>query len=98
VIDWLVAHPEVRTSFLVAAPQSPSPAEQAVLAKTSCNTRHSVVCALAYAHGYRLSRDFYKGDRSVRESGFDISFRFGPFQRWDPSLCRPWPEQPTLQV
>ena len=31
------------------------------------------------AHGYRLSRDFYKGDRSVRESGFDITFRFGPF-------------------
>ncbi|HUI42714.1 MAG TPA: trehalase family glycosidase [Terriglobia bacterium] len=26
-----------------------------------------------------LSRDFFKGDRSVRESGFDISFRFGPF-------------------
>ena len=26
-----------------------------------------------------LSRDFYKGDRSMRESGFDVSFRFGPF-------------------
>ena len=26
-----------------------------------------------------LSKDFYKGDRSMRESGFDISFRFGPF-------------------
>jgi alpha,alpha-trehalase len=26
-----------------------------------------------------LSADFYKGDRSMRESGFDISFRFGPF-------------------
>jgi len=26
-----------------------------------------------------LSGDFYKGDRSMRESGFDISFRFGPF-------------------
>ncbi len=26
-----------------------------------------------------LSRDFYKGDRSMRESGFDISFRFGPY-------------------
>jgi alpha,alpha-trehalase len=26
-----------------------------------------------------LSRDFYKGDRAMRESGFDISFRFGPF-------------------
>jgi alpha,alpha-trehalase len=26
-----------------------------------------------------LSEDFYKGDRSMRESGFDTSFRFGPF-------------------
>jgi alpha,alpha-trehalase len=26
-----------------------------------------------------LSRDYYKGDRSMRESGFDISFRFGAF-------------------
>jgi alpha,alpha-trehalase len=26
-----------------------------------------------------LSGDFYKGDRSMRESGFDIAFRFGPF-------------------
>jgi len=26
-----------------------------------------------------LTRDFYKGDRAMRESGFDISFRFGPF-------------------
>jgi alpha,alpha-trehalase len=26
-----------------------------------------------------LNRDYYKGDRSMRESGFDISFRFLPF-------------------
>jgi len=26
-----------------------------------------------------LSQGFYKGDRAMRESGFDISFRFGPF-------------------
>jgi alpha,alpha-trehalase len=26
-----------------------------------------------------LTADFYKGDRSVRESGFDITFRFGPY-------------------
>ena len=26
-----------------------------------------------------LSQDYYKGDRAMRESGFDISFRFGPF-------------------
>jgi alpha,alpha-trehalase len=26
-----------------------------------------------------LTAEFYKGDRSMRESGFDVSFRFGPF-------------------
>jgi alpha,alpha-trehalase len=26
-----------------------------------------------------LSDEYYKGDRSMRESGFDISFRFGPY-------------------
>jgi alpha,alpha-trehalase len=26
-----------------------------------------------------LTDDFYKGDRSMRESGFDVTFRFGPF-------------------
>ena len=33
VINWLVAHPEVHTNYLIAAPQHPSPAEQAVLPK-----------------------------------------------------------------
>ncbi len=28
---------------------------------------------------FKLSVDYYKGDRSMRESGFDVSSRFGPF-------------------
>jgi alpha,alpha-trehalase len=31
------------------------------------------------ARHFKLSKDYYKGDRSMRESGFDVSFRFGPF-------------------
>jgi alpha,alpha-trehalase len=30
------------------------------------------------AAGVTLSQEFYRGDRSMRESGFDVSFRFGP--------------------
>jgi alpha,alpha-trehalase len=30
------------------------------------------------AAGITLSEEFYRGDRSMRESGFDVSFRFGP--------------------
>jgi alpha,alpha-trehalase len=29
--------------------------------------------------GAPLSADYYKGDRAMRESGFDITFRFGPY-------------------
>ena len=46
---------------------------------TSCDVHVSVVCARAWFGGYRLSRDFYTGDRAMRESGFDSSNRFGPF-------------------
>src|SRR3984885_3784254 len=28
---------------------------------------------------FRLSSDYYRGDRSMRGPGFDVSFRFGPF-------------------
>jgi alpha,alpha-trehalase len=31
------------------------------------------------AGSFLLSTDYYKGDRAMRESGFDISFRFGPY-------------------
>jgi alpha,alpha-trehalase len=31
------------------------------------------------SHKVALIADYYKGDRAMRESGFDISFRFGPY-------------------
>jgi alpha,alpha-trehalase len=31
------------------------------------------------ARDVSLESDYYKGDRAMRESGFDISFRFGPY-------------------
>ena len=31
------------------------------------------------AQNISLAADYYKGDRAMRESGFDISFRFGPY-------------------
>ena len=79
VIRWLLAHPDVKTDYLINAPDSPSPDEAAQLAKTSCDISTSVVCANAHVSGHRLTRDFYHGDRAMRESGFDTSFRFGPF-------------------
>ena len=39
------------------------------MARPGCDTSEDI----------SLNTDFYKGDRSMRESGFDISFRFGPY-------------------
>jgi alpha,alpha-trehalase len=79
VIRWLLAHPEVHTDYLIQAPDDPTPEQAAELAKTSCDITASKVCAHAHVDGHRLSSDFYRGDRAMRESGYDPSFRFGPF-------------------
>jgi alpha,alpha-trehalase len=79
VIRWLVAHPGQGDAFLVKGSEHPDATEASHLKVTSCDVRAGVVCERAWAAGFRLSRDFYKGDRSMRESGFDPGFRFGPF-------------------
>ncbi len=39
------------------------------------------------AGGVGLSAAFYEGDRSLRESGFDITFKFGPFGAGTPDYA-----------
>ena len=80
VLRWLVAHPhQGGDGYLVKASEHPDAAEAARLKLTSCDVHTSIVCQRAWFGGYRLSRDFYTGDRAMRESGFDSSNRFGPF-------------------
>jgi alpha,alpha-trehalase len=80
VIRWLLAHPHTGgDSFLVKGSEHPDKAEAQRLKQTSCDVDASIVCLHAWADGYRLSKDFYLGDRAMRESGFDPSNRFGPF-------------------
>ncbi len=80
VIRWLIAHPkEGGDGFLVKGSEHPDVTEAARLKQSSCDLQASSVCMRAWAGGYRLSKDFYVGDRAMRESGFDPSFRFGPF-------------------
>jgi len=79
VIRWLLAHPEISTGYLVDARDNPTPEQAATLSKISCDIKASRVCAHAYVDGHRLTAAFYRGDRAMRESGFDTSFRFGPF-------------------
>jgi alpha,alpha-trehalase len=79
VIRWLLAHPSQDPGYLIKAPQHPDAAEAAKLKTTSCNDTATKVCAGDWLDGYRLTADYYKGDRAMRESGFDTDFHFGPW-------------------
>jgi alpha,alpha-trehalase len=79
VIRWLHAHPGEDPGYLVKGSEHPDDAEAARLSGLSCDVRSSKVCAGAWLNGYRLSADYYHGDRAMRESGFDVNFHFGPF-------------------
>jgi alpha,alpha-trehalase len=79
VIRWMVAHPQQSAGFLIKGAEHPDANEIVALKRTSCDVTASEVCMRAVAGGYRLTREFYEGDRAMRESGFDTSFRFGAF-------------------
>jgi alpha,alpha-trehalase len=79
VIDWLLAHPRQDPGYLIKASQHPDAVEVVRLKKTSCDVQASTVCAGAWSKGYRLRADYFLGDRAMRESGFDTTFRMGPF-------------------
>src|SRR2546422_1400417 len=82
VVAYFLAHPEQDRNLLVRkAPGQTSPLtvgstyslQVCDLVRTMAKPECTVAADLA------LSSDFYKGDRSMRESGYDISFRFGPY-------------------
>ncbi|MGA0587189.1 trehalase family glycosidase [Dyella sp. KRB-257] len=79
VIRYLLKHPAKNRGYLVKASEHPDAAEAARLKTTSCDLAASPICAAAWADGYRLSADYYAGDRAMRESGFDTNFHFGPY-------------------
>ncbi|HTV82742.1 MAG TPA: trehalase family glycosidase [Acidobacteriaceae bacterium] len=79
VIRWLLAHPGVRTDYLVDGPAEPMHADWPRIMAISCNPATSPLCSREHVGTHWLTRDFYKGDRAMRESGFDTTFRFGPF-------------------
>jgi len=77
VIGWLLDHPDQDPGYLVKSqresnldPEHP---------EYNCNPHTGATREPACVRGYGLSDDFYLGDRAMRESGFDSSFRFGPF-------------------
>ncbi len=82
VAAYFLGHPEMGHDFLVVQPADSKPSStlgplfkadvcdmQTTMARSEC-TDAAVVS---------LNAEYYRGDRSMRESGYDVSFRFGPF-------------------
>ena len=82
VVAFFLAHPEpdhnelVRKADGATSPSTFGSTYSLQVCDTS-QTKTKPECTVAT--NVSLSSDFYKGDRSMRESGFDISFRFGPY-------------------
>lgn len=79
VIRWLLAHPSDDPGYLIKAAQHPDAVQAEELKQTSCDVAASKICAGDWLDGHRLTTDYYKGDRAMRESGFDTDFHFGPW-------------------
>lgn len=85
VAAYFLNHPDKDRSYLVR--RAVNAGENGTSA-TTVGRRYSVqICDAATTmekpgceetEEITLSRDFYRADRSMRESGFDVSFRFGP--------------------
>jgi alpha,alpha-trehalase len=81
VAGYFVIRPDLARSYVVVKDsaqqaQSADP-DYSVQVCDAAETMPHAGCD--HAGIVRLSSDYYKGDRSMRESGFDISFRFGPY-------------------
>ncbi len=83
VADFFLAHRRSFGSYLVS--ESDGDLRSAALGPRfpvfvcDPDTADAGASQCASASWVTLSADFYKGDRSMRESGFDVTFRFGPF-------------------
>ncbi|HWS97421.1 MAG TPA: trehalase family glycosidase [Candidatus Methylomirabilis sp.] len=73
IADWLLKHPEAEAQNGYIAP-TPGKGIGPELMVPLCDNK-----ACPDAHAVKLTADFYQGDRAMRESGFDPSFRWGPF-------------------
>jgi alpha,alpha-trehalase len=83
VTGYFLSHPDIGRPYLIqkksgdAAQDFVGPLFAMQVCESTATTMAKSDCASA--GGVSLSADYYKGDRSMRESGYDISFRFGPY-------------------
>jgi alpha,alpha-trehalase len=81
VAQYFFLHPEQADHYLVETqPGTEQQVAGAAYTLQVCDAATTMAHAECEpARQFKLSRDYYKGDRSMRESGFDVSFRFGAF-------------------
>src|SRR6267154_3312780 len=80
VAAYFLNHPDQDRGYLV---RKGTPGAEATVGKSYvvqiCDAAHTMERpGCDDAETVALSRDFYRADRSMREYGFDVSFRFGP--------------------
>jgi alpha,alpha-trehalase len=81
VSQYFFLHPGQADSYVYEnRPEAKSSVAGAAYSLQVCDTATTMEHPTCEAsREFKLSRDYYKGDRSMRESGFDVSFRFGAF-------------------
>lgn len=76
VIGYFLLHPPLSRTYIVFGSNSIAPDYTLQV----CDAATSIDRPGCDSAGtLSLSADYYKADRSMRESGFDVSFRFGPY-------------------
>jgi len=84
IIHWLLAHPDQTPpdylhKLLPTESSAPAAHAQPMHGNESLTWDCAAHCPATTAEGYALTEDFFSGDRTMRESGFDSTFRFGPY-------------------
>lgn len=82
VAAYFLAHPDSGSELTHLAKSDHAPANlsgQVYSLQVCDHHTEDAKAACTSAGNIALTADFYKGDRSMRESGFDISFRFGAY-------------------
>jgi alpha,alpha-trehalase len=79
VIGWFLDHPAENQGYLVGSPGNGKQSHNPQHGDASCDLKTGLMRDPPRVKGFCLTEEFYSGDRAMRESGFDSSFRFGPF-------------------
>jgi len=79
VVGYFLLHPEQDHGFLVRAGNATKTVGPDYTLQICGDSTANANPACDSAGPVSLSGEYYKGDRSMRESGFDVSFRFEPF-------------------